>query len=340
MKHKFLKKKITIGSIHGKLNYNKIEKVFHSDDVPLKVKERVKDVNLSKKNIQYIDKNVLKTGYLPEWCNSTNILSNTKNTIPNGKLNLHKKKLIKSLTATKNLHKQPNTELGTCDFRDLYSYLTFCQKNNIKTPWNCSIKTEILFNKIKNCEYTYNKKSKNIKINEYISPINRTNNIIHDIRMAKNEYRKEIIEELKQKDITKRLQKSKYILSQFSDEKKIINKENTQNIKEKLDKTYNNNDTINEYFNRDKKFDENINKKLIQIMMKKRNDAYNTRDLLKMQEKRKFDIIRTYYHNGSWENNKINDNEYCWSCCMNSNINSQGCQLKSFNTAQWQVCGY
>ena len=58
-----------------------------------------------------------------------------------------------------------------------------------------------------------------------------------------------------------------------------------------------------------------------------------------MQERRKYDIIRDYYHSGKYEFNEMYQ-EKCWSCCMNQNAYSQGCEVQKRNTALWQTIGF
>lgn len=66
---------------------------------------------------------------------------------------------------------------------------------------------------------------------------------------------------------------------------------------------------------------------------------FTTRQLLRMQERKKYDIVRTYFHNGVFQYNDA-EKQRVWSCCMNANLHSQGCQARFRNVAGWQTVGF
>jgi len=75
----------------------------------------------------------------------------------------------------------------------------------------------------------------------------------------------------------------------------------------------------------------------MQLIAKSRQkQLLTTRQLLQIQERRKHDIIRSYYHNGTFQF-CAHDNTHAWSCCMNTHEYSQGCQLSVRNAASWQT---
>lgn len=46
-----------------------------------------------------------------------------------------------------------------------------------------------------------------------------------------------------------------------------------------------------------------------------------------------------YYHNGKWEMNPI-EKEDTWSCCMNSDKNSEGCVAVKVDKSKWILSSY
>jgi hypothetical protein len=53
----------------------------------------------------------------------------------------------------------------------------------------------------------------------------------------------------------------------------------------------------------------------------------------------KNEVTKKHYHNGKWEHNKIEGKE-CWSCCMNSEFNSKGCQGVKVDKKKWILSSY
>lgn len=48
---------------------------------------------------------------------------------------------------------------------------------------------------------------------------------------------------------------------------------------------------------------------------------------------------KKYYHNGKWEQNKF-DGEESWSCCMNSDKESEGCVGVIVDKDKWILSSY
>lgn len=48
---------------------------------------------------------------------------------------------------------------------------------------------------------------------------------------------------------------------------------------------------------------------------------------------------RAYYHNGKWELNRL-DNKESWSCCMNSDKDSEGCVTVVKDKQKWILSSY
>ena len=61
----FLRAKVQVGSIHGKLNYNPSERVFHHDDVPKHIRKNVEEVQWIKASKAIKDANDPR--FKPEW---------------------------------------------------------------------------------------------------------------------------------------------------------------------------------------------------------------------------------------------------------------------------------
>ena len=74
--HPFLRAKVQVGSIHGKLNYNQSEKVFHHDDVPKNVRKKVEHVQWLKASKAIKDTNDPR--FQPEWNTSIKLDSLVK----------------------------------------------------------------------------------------------------------------------------------------------------------------------------------------------------------------------------------------------------------------------
>jgi len=69
---------------------------------------------------------------------------------------------------------------------------------------------------------------------------------------------------------------------------------------------------------------------------KKRKAYRSCRDLIARQERRMNNIVREYYHEGTWEHS-ARAGSNMWSCCGNFEEFSQGCQCRKVNLMAWQT---
>ena len=349
-KKSYLKSKIQVGSIHSKLNYDRLERVFHSDDISQHIKDRVYDIHR------------MKQKHLPQlnWSKSTFLLKpENEATIPN-KYTLNPSQAQALLAETKTFTKEKydlslykscslndlhfnrtDLEWGTTDLRDFYSYHKICAADNIPKKWDYStIVNRKAFILNDNKSKLYLKNSKQLNLKKYSNPQQREQQRIYMMRKYKDQNRKNYIQMLQKEKIEKRIgqhwKRSNLKLKPFSSE----DKENMdRTIRESLETKYTT-DLLQEYCKNHEKnngkfsADSTINQRLIELMMNKRNKMYTTRQLLKIQERRKYDLYRKYFHNGTYD-----DTIGGWSCCMNCNPHSQGCQVRLINTATWQTVG-
>eukprot|EP01084_Bolivina_argentea_P025309 47056_1 len=350
----YLKSKIRVGSIHSKLNYDRLERVFHSDDIPQKIKDRVNAIHQMKQNhfsksfwnkSTYLFKaekqNTIPHKYTLNPSQLQPMLSETK-TYTKNKYDLSKPKTLHKSFSLNDLHyNHIELQWGTTDFRDLHAYHQTCSAEGLN-KWEDStiIDKDALGLNIQNENTLYAKHSKQPNMKKYLNPIQREEQRTYLLRKYKDQNRKTYIQMLQEEKIEKRLslfyKKTTMKLKPFT----LENKENIcSNIKKEIDTKYNN-ELLQKYLTAvDKenvrfRADYAINQRLIELMMNKRNKMYTTRQLLKMEERRKYDIIRDYFHNGIYQNKTGG-----WSCCMNSNKNSQGCQVKLINIAKWLING-
>ena len=68
-KHEYLRAKVRVGSVHGKLHYNSGERVFHHDDVPKHIRDNVESVQWLKAT--KCIKDSADPRFQPEWNSST-----------------------------------------------------------------------------------------------------------------------------------------------------------------------------------------------------------------------------------------------------------------------------
>jgi len=69
---------------------------------------------------------------------------------------------------------------------------------------------------------------------------------------------------------------------------------------------------------------------------KKRKAYRSCRDLIARQERRMNNIVREYYHEGTWKHSEL-VGSHMWSCCGNFEEFSQGCQCRKVNLMAWQT---
>jgi hypothetical protein len=50
-------------------------------------------------------------------------------------------------------------------------------------------------------------------------------------------------------------------------------------------------------------------------------------------------LTKSHHHTGKWEKKAYEDAE-AWSCCMNADINSQGCVLTLKDKKRWILSGF
>ena len=355
-KEKFLKSKIRVGSIHSKLEYDRLEKVFHADDIPQTIKDRVNAVNEMKQNhdpqskwskstylLKPENEGTIPSKYTLNPCQSQELLSTT-NTFTQKKFDLDgTSTMLKSVSLNNLQYKDEKLRWGTTDIRDLYTYDKLCKASGIKNKWDSST----IFKKLDINEIDENE-NRNIyfrhlnrpNTKKYLTPQQRQEQRLYQMRKRKDLDRRNHIKMLQREKIEKRLslryKRSTIKVKPFT----IEDKENLRNnMKEKIDKKYTTEllkDYLESMNDENGKFNAHslIRQRLIELMMNKRNRMYTTRQLLKIQERRKYDIIRDYFHNGTFSE-KLGG----WTCCMNSNQYSQGCQVRTINTAKWQTLG-
>ena len=367
---KYLKSKIRVGSIHSKLNYDRLERVFHSDDIPQRIKQRVQEINETKLNhdpqlfwrtstfvLKDENEQTIPHKYTLDPQQTQSLLSETKNFTKSKVVDLKGTKTIQNNQSLNDLHfTSTPLKWGTTDTRDLFNYHQISCIERERAKWNDStIFGASTFEqqklKMSNPRILGNVHSANIgtktrsklNVKKYLNPTQREQQRMHLMRKYKDDRRLEQLELLQREKIEHRLArmhcKTTLKLKPFT----LEDKENRNaSITQKVDGTFTA-EKLKEYLNSsenqsegDLNADSSINQKLIELMMTKRNKMYTTRQLLKIQERRKYDIIRDYYHNGAFDNKMHGGG---WSCCMNSNKHSQGCQVRLINTATWQTVG-
>lgn len=355
----YLTSKIQVGSIHSKLNYDRLEQVFHSADIPQRIKDRVHKVHALKQ---------AAANSATKWCRSTYLQPLNQSTIPH-KHTLHPQQPQQLLSETKQSPKHFSTEQsdtfgskrlfkssslnnlcynagevhwGTTDVRDLYAYRTLCDTHNISNRWNESTETDEKVWRFAHDKHSplsaISRNTKHFDGRKYLNPIQRQEKRSYLLRKAKDEKRKEHIKMLEREKIAQALLQSFKRSTLKTTSSTEENKENlAQTIKQEVEGKYTTEELKRYLEQNEREFrtQSMMNQKLIELMMSKRNKMYTTRQLLKIQERRKYDIVRDYFHNGVFQEELGG-----YSCCMNSNKDSQGCQVRMINTATWQTVGF
>ena len=359
----YLKSKIRVGSIHSKLEYDRLERVFHSDDIPQRIKRRVQAVHAMKQNhdpqslwrtstfvLKDENEATIPHKYTLDPVQSQSLLSETKNFTKSKVVALNGTRTIHQNQSLNDLHfASTPMKWGTTDTRDLFNYHQISRLHREQPKWN-STTTFGVSTFQKASKYSpqilgniRNKTATKLNVKKYLNPTQREEQRLYAMRKHKDDLRRDQHEALQREKVERRLtqmyHRTTLRLKPFTAE----DKENRNHaIGHRVDSMFTA-DKLKEYLNSsagqsegDLSADSSINQRLIELMMTKRNKMYTTRQLLKIQERRKYDIIRDYFHNGAFENTMHGGG---WSCCMNSNKHSQGCQVRLINTASWQTVG-
>jgi len=353
MQQNYLKSKIRVGSIRSKLNYDALERVFHSDDIPSSIKQRVDEVHAMK--LKRCPQSVWrKSTFLLKAENEPTIpqkpqrsptkaqmLTDAQPTVSKNRLVTRNGEttLLKSGSLNICFFAAPEQKWGTTDTRDLFTYQQMVAAAGTEPEWNRST----VFLKTPDSQVLGKLRAKTadqLRVSDYMNPTQREEQRMHAMRKYKDQVRQNQREQLRREKVEKRLSTNYRVTTLKMKPMSAADKENRDaETKSEVESKFST-EALAAYLSEielnDAKFheDSSINQRLIELMMTKRNKMYTTRQLLKIQERRKYDIVREYFHNGAFEMARGG-----WSCCMNGNRHSQGCQVKLINTATWQTVG-